>query len=121
MANFNLMAKKDTALDTLAREELGIDPAELGGSPWAAAGSSFSLFATGAIFPVAPFFWLDGLAAVGASVALSGLALVAIGAGTSLFTGRSFAFSALRQLGGGLAAAAITYGIGRLIGVAVTG
>jgi VIT1/CCC1 family predicted Fe2+/Mn2+ transporter len=117
----NLMASKDTALDTLAREELGIDPAELGGSPWAAAGSSFSLFSAGAIFPVAPFFWLDGLAAVGASVVLSGLALMAIGAGTSLFTGRSFAFSAARQLGGGLAAAAITYGIGRLIGVAVTG
>ena len=116
-----LMESKDTALDTLAREELGVDPAELGGSPWAAAGSSFSLFACGAIFPVAPFFWLDGFAAVGASVALSGLALMAIGAGTSLFTGRSFVFSAARQLGGGLAAAAITYGIGRLIGVAVTG
>jgi VIT1/CCC1 family predicted Fe2+/Mn2+ transporter len=116
-----LMASKDTALDTLAREELGVDPGELGGSPWAAAGSSFSLFSAGAIFPVAPFFWLDGLAAVGASVVLSGLALMAIGAGTSLFTGRSFAFSATRQLCGGLAAAVITYGIGRLIGVAVTG
>jgi VIT1/CCC1 family predicted Fe2+/Mn2+ transporter len=116
-----LMSDKDTALDTLAREELGIDPAELGGSPYAAAASSFALFATGAIFPVAPFFWLQGVAAVAASVALSSLALVAIGAGTSLFTGRSFAFSAARQLLGGLAAAAITYGIGRLIGVAVTG
>ena len=116
----SLMANKDTALDTLAREELGVDPAELGGSAWAAAGSSFALFALGAIFPVAPFFWLDGLAAVGASVAASGLALMAIGAGTSLFTGRSVAFSAMRQLVGGLAAAAITYGIGRLIGVAVS-
>jgi vacuolar iron transporter family protein len=116
-----LMASKDTALDTLAREELGVDPDELGGSPWAAAGSSFALFSTGAIFPVAPFFWLDGLPAVGVSVVLSGLALMAIGAGTSLFTGRSFAFSAMRQLGGGFAAAAITYGIGRLIGVAITG
>ena len=117
----SLMAEKDTALDTLAREELGVDPAELGGSPWAAAGSSFALFALGAIFPVAPFFWLDGLRAVAVSVVLSGLALTAIGAGTSLFTGRSFAFSAARQLVAGLAAAAITYGIGRLIGVAVTG
>jgi VIT1/CCC1 family predicted Fe2+/Mn2+ transporter len=116
-----LMASKDTALDTLSREELGIDPDELGGSPWAAAGSSFSLFSTGAIFPVAPFFRLDGLTAVAASVVLSSLALMAIGAGTSLFTSRSFAYSALRQLSGGLAAAAITYGIGRLIGVAVTG
>ena len=116
-----LMANKDTALDTLAREELGIDPAELGGSPYAAAASSFALFATGAIFPVAPFFWLGGVSAIAASAALSGVALMAIGAGTSLFTGRSFVFSATRQLGGGLAAAAITYGIGRLIGVAVTG
>ena len=116
-----LMSNKDTALDTLAREELGIDPDALGGSPWAAAASSFSLFALGAIFPVAPFFWLTGNVAVAASVALGGLALIAIGAGTSLFTGRSFAFSAARQLLGGLAAAAITYGIGRLIGVAVTG
>jgi VIT1/CCC1 family predicted Fe2+/Mn2+ transporter len=117
----SLMANKDTALDTLAREELGVDPDELGGSPWAAAGSSFSLFATGAIIPVAPYFWADGLPAVGASVVASGLALMAIGAGTSLFTGRSFAYSAIRQLAGGLAAAAITFGVGRLIGVAVTG
>jgi vacuolar iron transporter family protein len=116
----SLMADKDTALDTLAREELGVDPAELGGSPWAAAASSFSLFATGAIFPVAPFFWLGGMSAVAASVMLSGLALTAIGAGTSLFTGRSFALSAARQLCAGLAAAAITYSIGRLIGVAVS-
>ena len=116
-----LMATKDSALDTLTREELGIDPNELGGSPWAAAASSFALFSAGAIFPVAPFFWLDGAAAVGGSIALSGLALVAVGAGTSLFTGRSFAYSALRQLCGGLAAALITYCVGRLIGVAVTG
>jgi VIT1/CCC1 family predicted Fe2+/Mn2+ transporter len=116
-----LMSNKDTALDTLAREELGVDPGELGGSPYAAAASSFALFATGAIFPVAPFFWLHGVAAIATSAALSGLALMAIGAGTSLFTGRSFAFSAARQLFSGLAAAAITYGIGRLIGVAVTG
>ncbi len=116
-----LMANKDTALDTLAREELGVNPEELGGSPWAAAGSSFALFSAGAIFPVAPFFFLDGLGAVAASIMLSGLALMAIGAGTSLFTGRSFAYSAMRQLVGGLAAAAITYGVGRLIGVAVTG
>ena len=116
-----LMANKDTALDTLAREELGVDPAELGGSPYAAAASSFALFATGAIFPVAPFFWLGGVSAIAASAALSGVALMAIGAGTSLFTGRTFAYSAARQLFGGLAAAAITYGIGRLIGVAVTG
>jgi VIT1/CCC1 family predicted Fe2+/Mn2+ transporter len=116
-----LIANKDSALDTLAREELGIDPDQLGGSPWSAAASSFALFSAGAIFPVAPFFWLGGVSAIAASAALSGVALMAIGAGTSLFTGRTFAYSAARQLFGGLAAAAITYGIGRLIGVAVTG
>jgi VIT1/CCC1 family predicted Fe2+/Mn2+ transporter len=116
-----LMANKDTALDTLAREELGVDPEELGGSAWTAAGSSFALFATGAIFPVAPFFWLEGLPAVGASIGLSALALALIGAGTSLFTGRHIAFSVARQIVSGLAAAAITYGIGRLVGVSLGG
>jgi VIT1/CCC1 family predicted Fe2+/Mn2+ transporter len=116
-----LMANKDTALDTLAREELGVDPDELGGSAWAAAGSSFGLFATGAIFPVAPFFWLDGHAAVFASILLSAVALTLIGAGTSLFTGRHLAFSVLRQVLSGLAAAAITFGIGRLVGVSLGG
>jgi len=116
-----LMANKESALDALAREELGIDPDELGGSAWSAAASSFALFAAGAIFPVAPYFWLDGLPALVASLALGGLALVAIGAGTSLFTGRSLLFSGARQLGTGLAAAALTYGIGRLVGVLLGG
>src|SRR5258705_5899597 len=73
-----LMANKDSALDTLVREELGIDPDELGGSPWAAAASSFGLFSAGAIFPVAPLFWLGGSAALVASLAASGVALVLI-------------------------------------------
>ncbi|HEX3537422.1 MAG TPA: VIT1/CCC1 transporter family protein [Stellaceae bacterium] len=116
-----LMSNKETALDTLTREELGIDPDELGGSPWAAAAASFGLFATGAIFPVIAFFWLDGAAALMTSLALSGIALALIGAGTSLFTGRSFAFSAMRQLLTGFAAAGVTYGIGRLVGVSLGG
>src|SRR5271166_4381890 len=112
-----LMADKDTALDTLVREELGIDPEELGGSAWSAAGSSFLLFAVGAIVPVAPFFWLQGTPALGASVALSGIALALIGAGTSLFTGRNVILTSLRSLLLGFVAAAITYGVGRLVGV----
>jgi VIT1/CCC1 family predicted Fe2+/Mn2+ transporter len=116
-----LMANKDTALDTLVREELGIDPDELGGSPWAAAAASFGLFSAGAIFPVAPFFWLGGAAALLVSLAASGLALILIGAGTSLFTGRSVLFSGTRQLLIGFAAAGITFGIGRLVGVELGG
>jgi VIT1/CCC1 family predicted Fe2+/Mn2+ transporter len=116
-----MMANKDTALDTLVREELGIDPDSLGGSAWTAAASSFLLFSVGAVFPVAPFLFLGGRTAVVASVIASGVALAAIGAGTSLFTGRSVAFSAFRQLVIGYLAAAITYAIGMLAGVTLGG
>jgi VIT1/CCC1 family predicted Fe2+/Mn2+ transporter len=116
-----LIANKKTALDTLVREELGIDPEELGGSAWTAAGASFVLFAIGAIFPVAPYFGLGGWPALVASLAASGIALFMIGAGTSLFTGRNVWFSGARQLAVGFAAAAVTFGLGRLIGAAVTG
>ncbi len=70
---------------------------------------------------MAPFFWLDGTAALLVSLAASGIALLMIGAGTSLFTGRSVVFSSVRQLGIGFAAAGITYGIGRLVGVSLGG
>jgi VIT1/CCC1 family predicted Fe2+/Mn2+ transporter len=116
-----MMANKETALDTLVREELGIDPDELGGSAWTAAISSFLLFSVGAVFPVAPFLFLQGRIAVIASLVASGVALALIGAGTSLFTGRGIAFSALRQLVIGYAAAGITYAIGMLAGVTLGG
>ena len=116
-----LIGDKDTALDTLAREELGIDPDQLGGSAWVAAATSFLLFAAGAIIPVFPFFALDGAAGVATSLGLSAAAMFAIGAGTTLFTGRGVLFSGLRQLAIGIAAAAITYGVGRLIGGALAG
>jgi vacuolar iron transporter family protein len=115
-----LITHKKTALDTLVREELGIDPEELGGSAWAAAGTSFLLFAVGAIFPVAPYFGLEGMPAIIASLVASGLALFLIGAGTTLFTGRGVLPSGVRQLLVGFAAAGVTYGVGKLIGVAVT-
>ena len=116
-----LMADKDTALDTLVREELGIDPQQLGGSAWTAAAWSFCLFALGAAVPVLPLLFLHGMTATMASMASSIAALALIGAATSLFTGRSAAFSALRQMLVGAAAAAITYGIGTLAGVALAG
>jgi VIT1/CCC1 family predicted Fe2+/Mn2+ transporter len=115
-----LLSNKETALDTLAREELGIDPDELGGSAWQAGLWSFLLFSAGAIVPVAPFFFLAGKAAFAASLAASAIALMAIGIGTSLFTGRSALFSALRQLAIGAAAAGITYGVGAAVGVSLS-
>jgi VIT1/CCC1 family predicted Fe2+/Mn2+ transporter len=116
-----IIADPTTALDTLVREELGIDPDDLGGSPWIAAGTSFVLFAVGAIFPVAPFFFLSGTAVIIASLIVSACAMFAIGAGTSLFTGRGVLFSGARQIAIGLAAAAVTFGLGRLIGVSIGG
>lgn len=116
-----IFGDKRAALDTLAREELGIDPNELGGSAWTAAVTSFLLFAGGAAMPILPFAVLSGTAAVWAGAALSGAVMFLIGAATSLFTGRGVLFSGARQLVVGLAAAAVTYGIGRMIGVAIAG
>jgi VIT1/CCC1 family predicted Fe2+/Mn2+ transporter len=115
-----LLGNHETALDTLVREELGIDPDELGGSPSAAGAASFCLFAAGAIFPVAPFFIMSGWPAIWTSLLVSGGALASIGAGTSLFTGRGVLFSAARQLLIGYVAAAVTFGIGRLAGVTLS-
>jgi VIT1/CCC1 family predicted Fe2+/Mn2+ transporter len=116
-----VMRSRGTALDTLVREELGINPEDLGGSAWAAAASSFAVFMVGAIIPVLPFLVLKGGAAVAAAAAASALALFLIGAVTSLFTARGPWFSGLRQLAIGAAAAAVTYGAGHLFGVAVAG
>lgn len=115
-----IMQNRSTALDTLTREELGIDPEELGGSAWSAAIASFFLFALGAIFPVVPFAIFKGVPAIWASLLLSGLALFAIGAGITLLTGRSILYSGTRQVIFGFAAAGITFVIGRLIGVSIT-
>jgi VIT1/CCC1 family predicted Fe2+/Mn2+ transporter len=115
-----IMQDKEVALDTLVREELGIDPAEQGGNPWSAAGFSFALFGAGAIFPVLPFFFASGIHAIAWSIGLSALALAAIGVVTSLFSGRSAAYSAGRQVLVGCAAAAVTYGVGALLGVSLS-
>jgi VIT1/CCC1 family predicted Fe2+/Mn2+ transporter len=116
-----IVSDERTALDTLAREELGIDPEELGGSAWMAASTSFVLFAIGAIVPVLPFALLSGIGAVCLSVVLSALMLFGIGALITLMTGRSVLFSGMRQVVVGLAAAALTYGVGLLIGTAMVG
>jgi VIT1/CCC1 family predicted Fe2+/Mn2+ transporter len=115
-----LMRDKDKALDTLTREELGLDPAELGGNPWSAGAVSFCLFALGAVFPVMPFLWASELAAIIQCVLLSTVGLTAIGMFSSLFNGRSARFSAMRQVVIGLIAAAFTFGVGRVLGVSVS-
>lgn len=113
------MADRSTALDTLAREELGIDPEELGGSAAVAAGTSFVLFAIGAILPVLPYFFLSGASAVIVSAVLSVIGLFTIGALITVFTGRGAWFSGGRQVVIGGAAAALTYLVGLAIGGAV--
>jgi VIT1/CCC1 family predicted Fe2+/Mn2+ transporter len=113
------MRNRQGALDALTREELGIDPAELGGNPWSAAATSSLLFALGARVPLLPFVW-GGSSVIWLCVGLSACALATIGALTSLFNGRGSVFSAGRQVVFGCAAAAVTYGVGRLLGVALS-
>ncbi len=116
-----LMKDKTKAHDLLVKEELGIDADELKGSAVEAAVYSFILFAIGAIIPVAPFMFATGGAAIGISVAVSASGLFLIGAAITLFTGRNVWFSGFRQVLFGLIAAAITFGIGKLIGISIAG
>jgi len=115
----HMMADKANILDTLAREELGIDPEELGGSAYEAAFTSFFLFAFGALFPILPYFFLSGSTAIIISLIVSAIGLFIIGAAITLMTGRSVWFSGTRQVVVGVAAAVLTYGVGKLIGVSV--
>jgi len=117
----HLLSDPVHALDTLSREELGMDPDDLGGSAWEAAFTSFLLFTVGAIIPIIPFFFAGGMKAVLWSGGLSGIGLFVIGAAITLVTGRSVWSSGFRQVVFGLAAAFITYGIGRLLGVQIGG
>jgi VIT1/CCC1 family predicted Fe2+/Mn2+ transporter len=107
------------AVDTLAREELGIDPDELGGSAWVAAVTSFFLFAFGAIVPLSPFFFASGLPAIAASIIVSAAALMIVGAAITVVTGSSVLRTGGRQVLLGLFAAAVTFGLGTLVGRAV--
>jgi VIT1/CCC1 family predicted Fe2+/Mn2+ transporter len=109
-----------TAIDTLAREELGLDPSELG-SPWRAAASSFIAFVLGAFVPVLPYIFNAGPLASIASAVLSCLALFGVGAILSIFTARGPVFSGMRMLGIGLLASGITYMVGWLFGISVAG
>ena len=116
-----IIKNPEHAHEVLVKEELGINAEELQGSAFEAALYSFFLFAIGAIIPVFPFMFLTGTTAIIVSTAASAVGLFVIGSAITLFTGRSIWFSGFRQVVFGLAAAAITFGIGKLIGVSVTG
>ncbi len=115
MAN-QIFMDKASALDTLAREELAIDPQELGGSAWEAAFTSFVLCLVGGIIPVFPYFFWHGTGGVLASAVSSAVGLFILGLISSMITGLNWVWGGVRQILFGVAAAAITYGIGHLIG-----
>ncbi len=119
LAHRIMTGDRAAALDTLSREELGIDPDELGGSPWVAAGTSFVLFGIGALIPLLPFLFLRGTAGIAVSAAFAGIALFAVGAAITIVTGQAAVRSGARQVAFGLAAAAVTFGIGSLIGTVI--
>ena len=110
-----MLATPEQALATLAREELGINPDDLG-APWVAAGASFAAFAAGATIPLAPFVAGAG-AALPIAIGSAAVTLFAVGATLSLFSGRSALYGGARMLLIGALAGGATYGIGRLLGV----
>ncbi len=114
VANF-LRDRPEEALRIHVREELGVDP-DSQPSPWLAAVSSFICFAVGAFVPLISY--VSGSHSLWLALGIGGVGLFVAGALTSRFTGRSWLLSGLRQLALGAAAAAATYGIGALIGVA---
>ena len=116
-----IMSNPTHAHEILVKEELGINAEDLKGSAMEAAITSFLLFAVGAIIPVIPFFFLSGMLGVLVSTVCSALGLFLIGATITLFTGKSIWYSGFRQVIFGLIAAAITFGIGKLIGVSIAG
>ncbi len=117
----DIMLNTDLAHQVLIKEELGINPEELKGSAMEAAIYSFILFAIGAVIPVIPFFFTKGITAIAISIVCSAAGLFLIGSAITLFTGKSVWYSGFRQVLFGLIAAAITFGIGRLIGVSLAG
>ena len=116
-----VIGDKDSALDTLVREELGINPEDLGGSALEAAASSFLVFLVGAMIPALPMFLAPQASILLASTVSSALGLFVLGAAIAVFTGKHPLLAGARQLLIGGAAAGVTFGIGRLFGVAVGG
>jgi VIT1/CCC1 family predicted Fe2+/Mn2+ transporter len=113
------IADPERALDVLAREELGLNPDELG-SPWGAALFSFAAFAVGGALPLVPFVFGAGPSSLAISVILTGLALFAVGAMLSLFTGRHALWGGVRMLLIGGGAGVATYLVGGLVGMSLS-
>ena len=114
----SLLGNPDSALDTLAREELGLDPGELG-SPWTAASSSFIAFVAGALIPLLPFLAVRQSWGVWLSAGVSAAALFGVGALLSLFTGKGALYSGFRMAAIGSLVALVTNTLGRIIGVSL--
>ncbi|HEY6098897.1 MAG TPA: VIT1/CCC1 transporter family protein, partial [Anaeromyxobacter sp.] len=114
-----ILKNPESALDTLVREELGLDPGDLG-SPMGAATSSFAMFSVGAIVPIVPFLLTTGTPAVAWSSALAGSVLAAVGALVGFLSGTSVAKAALRMVGLAGLAAGVTYMVGRIFGATVS-
>ena len=115
-----LMENPEGALDTVVREELGLSPDTLG-SPFGAASSSFVAFIIGAIVPILPYLLGAGSLAFTLSAALSALALVIVGALVAAGSGRNLVWGGAKMLMAGGGAAAVTFAIGNLVGIAITG
>jgi VIT1/CCC1 family predicted Fe2+/Mn2+ transporter len=113
-----LLKNPEHALDTLVREELGLDPDDLG-SPWGAAGSSFVTFAVGAFIPVVPFFFLAGTTAMGVAAAAAGVVLAGVGGLVGFLSGTPAWKSAARMVGLAALAAGATWVVGRIFGATV--
>jgi VIT1/CCC1 family predicted Fe2+/Mn2+ transporter len=114
-----LMSDREVALDTLAREELGLDPEALG-SPWSAAVSSMIAFAVGAAVALVPYLFAAGTAALVTAIVAVTVALFVVGGGIGLLNGRSVVRSGLRQVFVGGLAAGVTFVVGHLLGASVS-
>jgi VIT1/CCC1 family predicted Fe2+/Mn2+ transporter len=114
-----ILSDPKKGLATLAKEELGLDPAGLA-SPYQAAGASFLSFAVGAVIPLVPYILAGGAAAFRGTIIATAVSLLGVGASMSLFTGRSPVRGAIRQALIGALAAGATFLVGKLLGVSVS-
>ncbi|HEY6098380.1 MAG TPA: VIT1/CCC1 transporter family protein, partial [Anaeromyxobacter sp.] len=114
-----ILKNPESAADTLVREELGLDPKDLG-SPWGAALSSFAMFSVGAFVPILPFLATSGTRAVGIAAGLALVVLAGVGGLVGFLSGTNVFRSAARMAGLAALAAGVTYAVGRIFGATVS-